>query len=332
MALVDIRDRVPGSGGTPGDGNFESTNPSRVEKGFYYPEPSLEIATRTKEITGLVAGTTTHGIDITLESPINPEEIVDPKPVVIFHGLMGVEAAYDGLRHEIARRGMIAATYTPIRSKGLLEKLNPRNATQPVKLAAKAALGIARVVTQETGSEKIHGLAHSNGTQTAIELALYRMMLMESLSIVAGVGTWRHKFKSMPTKAVDFIVNDLAPSYPRRVLTPGFLRQEVAYIGGDPLLTGGEVYSAGACDRRQHIARAVRLGLPIGLINFIADDFIPIDKVERDTAHIVHDFHRYRDPRARHTAPQDDPSGVAEAYIEQRGVLLPAGTATPIAA
>jgi hypothetical protein len=117
----------------------------------------------------------------------------------------------------------------------------------------------------------------------------------------------------------------LLPSLPRRAANPRFLLEEIAYITGGPVLTMAETFSAGACDTSERLKKAGKIGVLLGAILFELDDFIPIDRVEADSKHLFHDFHRFLDPNARHTAPQDDPGGVAEAYIQQKTRLLTRG-------
>jgi pimeloyl-ACP methyl ester carboxylesterase len=299
-----------------------SALPSPAEKGFFYPELTRPVPTQTIEAIGKIAGTDVD-IGCTIEGPADKSLEIDRIPLLVAGGYFGPETAYDEYRSQLAQRGKWAVTWNSARSLGLWHDLNLLNVMHPQILASRTALGVTRAVTEATGFKKFDGSGHSNGCQPIAELAIHRPDLMRTITFKGGVGLDQHNILQMAPRLGNFFIKDVArPRIAKLALDSEFAKEEIEYAAANVPLTFAEMYSAGSCNLHRHIKKIRQLGTPIAAIQYPQDDFFPLEAVERDSRHLFDIFHVFRDPSIRHTGPQEDPSGSAEAQLEVLGQLL----------
>ena len=281
----------------------------------FHVSPDFGIPTSVYRSSTRVPGTK-QSVAFTIESPADEVDLIDDVPVLILHGLAGVEPSYGGLRHALAQMGKRAVTWKPVRSGGGLKDLDPRVYLHPSLLASRAGLGVARGVEEYTGHGVFDGFAHSNGGQTATDLAIHRPKLFRTITMASVVGLDPHNLGHMVDRLAKFGRHDFVPSLGRLANEPKFIRQEVDYFGRNLSLTFSEAISAGTCNLHERINRVKAKGIPVAAIQFALDDFHPADAVTKHSSHLFDAYSVFKDPTARHTAPQTDPEGVAEAHLE----------------
>lgn len=295
------------------DISFEPPTPQ--EDSFYQPLEFV-IKTKTTEAIGKIAGTDVE-IHCTIEGPADEKLRIDDVPLLIAHGYFGAEPAYDDYRHELAQRGKVAVTWEAARSKGLWHDLNLLGIKHPQLLASRAALGVTRAVQDKIGAEVFDGSGHSNGGQTVAELALHKPELFRSLTFLGSVGLDPHTFKEMLGRVGDFGKKDLLrPSIAKLALRPNLVIAEAKYALANLPLTAAEGISAATCDMHPRVIRNKENGIPVAAIQYQEDDFFPLNAVRAHSEHLFDVFHVYRNPKIRHTGPQEDPSGSAYAQLE----------------
>lgn len=296
--------------------------PSPDEKGFLYPELLKPVPTKVIEAIGKIAGTNVD-VELTIEGPADAEQAVDDSLLLVAGGYFGPEPAYDDYRSELAQRGKWVATWNAARSTGFWSDIALLNVLHPQILASRTALGVVRAAEEE-GFTSFDGSGHSNGFQTIVELARYRPRLLRTITGLGGVGLDEHSFLEMAPRLANFARKDLArPRIAKLILRPEMAKKEAEYLLANMSLTATEMYSAGSCDMREHVTTLRRrYGIPIGAIQYQEDDFFPLEAVERDSKHLLDVFHVFRDPKVRHTGPQEDPSGSAAAQLEVLDELI----------
>lgn len=312
MATVEAYRELPPPGLQGALVPVTSINPSQTERGFFYDEQTESVPTSVYTGIGRVAGMNL-AVEYTFEGP---ETGGQDTPLLIFNGLAGTEGAYDEFRSEVAQRGKPAISVRPVRGDYHLGHM-----LHPQKLASKAGLGVMRDVTAEAGYEKYDVWAHSFGGQPATELAIHRPELVRTVTLASAVGLDDHNLPKMIERLGDFARKDFLPSLGKLATMPSFIRDEVEYFGRNPALTLAEALSAGSCSLHERVQRVRELGIPVGAILYARDDFHPAEAVVRHSSHLFDARHIYRDPEARHTSPQTDPSGNAAAYFEVVGKL-----------
>jgi hypothetical protein len=288
---------------------------------LFYPILENPLETRATHIEGTIAGGTAKVFG-TLEEPLDTKASENLPTIVIFHGLFGVESAYDGLRNELAKRGYPTLTTTPFRGEGRFPALNPKNTISPVRSASRAVLGLIREVQFLTGREEYEALTHSNGTQPGLDLASHeRLNVIRNVVIMAGNGLEKASLLQMASRVPKFGSKDLPLQ--KYCFDPKFVKQEARYALTDGFLTVTDILSAGSCKNIKRTDKVRAIEKKVGFIAFEEDDLIKAAAIRRQASHFDV-LHIFRNPSARHRAPQDYPSDVAEAYLETlREMLTP---------
>lgn len=260
-----------------------------------------------------------------------PTEINDPKPVLIFNGYLGMEFAYNGLRHSIAQMGKPAITMHPYGVNGFFSHMDPRRLNQPERAMSRAAWGVIRD-TQANQDEypdlevgQIDASAHSLGLKIAVETAKHKPHAFTSITKVEGVGCEEHDLRTFARRAPRFLRDEIVAA-----LSSGALkfeeglwhaaRSEIGYCLPDlPLTVARGLMAARAnCQtdisylrRRHNIMFAAIVG---GKDNLIS--------AEKTLANALGLFDGYRILEdADHLGPITNPEPFAQAIVELTKIM-----------
>lgn len=253
----------------------------------------------------------------TAEEPAILEDLKSETAILLAHGVLGSEAVYEDLRHELASRGRRVITYTPPRSAGF-KGYHPDHLLHAEKLLSQAAYGVMREATYKLGYERFAIVGHSMGGLTINALLEHlgenAAEILEGLYYLDAVGMTRESLARRARRFVGMVATQAPPYAARLVRTSPrkalhVARGELCYVGRKPSRLGGELLAAHGCDNTESVINARALGIRTGAIALTRSGIFPAEAVEEQSGDL---FDQFVILDGDHLAPQNDPQGIAD--------------------
>lgn len=283
---------------------------------LFLPKNSIEdnhgFATTQLHATDRIGGAK---VNITLEYPTDPANILRPEPIGLVHGYMGPEEAYAGQRSAMAQNGNVVFTYgSPRRQQGFGE-LHWKHIGKPERLLGQAAwAGMRSSLELATKhgipiSDLFHLIGHSMGGPTISDVALHHHRHVKSVIYHQPAGFENHDLLTLIFRIPSFASQELPHTNKSMILGA------IKYGAANPLKTACEGIGVTQRDVRKHAQALSRLGITTGILIGNADTLISARKTA-EHGRVVDVFSVYKDPSADHTFGQRQPKIAAQALEE----------------
>jgi hypothetical protein len=281
----------------------------------------LQIPTRELYGTELIGrGAVRYTLEI-------PEQVIDPVPMGIINGYMGIESAYEQLRHYIASNGKPAFTVQPHRTQAGFASLHRKHIATPHRLLSQGVWGSMRNIQNRNDVDAIDTdqfdlSGHSMGGFVSAYLATHEDKHEHIRSVIfnASAGLEPHTvLEFLKYRIPRFLARELRPAIQNGLLNVddgNAIKEEIEYIFRHPLRTLGEGLSVGSCNIQKRVILMGELGIKTAMLGYPADEMTPIDKALEHSGHLVDLAKVFPYTKAGHLAPQCYPEEVGAIHFE----------------
>lgn len=265
------------------------------------------IAVRTAGMIGRMVITEPRDTAIHQESPA----------IIIEHGYMASEPAYNRYASELASLGFRVAHGAMPRSSSPWRHYHPKNLRDALRAHSQMLNGFSKEMVRQypDSPEQHYFVGHSLGGLAVSKFISYRPEAADSAVLLASAGLKPHSFLQMANRAgqavrqeiVPFVRN--APQEDRLELAVHSLRHMLR----NPLFTLREGYHAATGDAVSGIRAARAKGVKVGALWLTHDTFFPLHEVDEP---IKAEFDHWRITFGNHLAPQEDMRLIAEETVQ----------------
>lgn len=295
---------------------------------FLAEQPHVEILESTKlprekgemQTTLITGAVHIRGASGTFHSEI-PEEITDPTDLLIFSGYLGVEEAYEPLRHALALNGRKSGTVETVRRLHGTERFNLINYVSPELLHCKIGGAVIKKVLEQSEAEKVDIVGHSEGGWVASNIAAHLPERIRQLHLVASAGVDGHDLIKMIPRVYNFGRHEFISSAVELCenFTVSTFLNELYYVFADPLRTGAEGIAVANCNILRQLEYLGERGVQRAILDYLEDELFIHDDMQRRGSDVVDIFKTI--PDAGHLGPQTHPEETAKAIIESSAQL-----------
>lgn len=256
-----------------------------------------------------------------------PEEIVDPKPLVVLPGYFGCLKDYSDYCAAVAEHGKVAATLELPRVRSMLRTvLDVKDIADPQKLPTQSAHGLLQALESQEDEigvsfDSVDIEGHSRGGPTSLLYAQRFPERVNSVTLDSPAGLEDHDIFLLASRLPAFFRNDVFEGIKNGEMSHLFDRKGVlrtaSHLLLNPLRTASEAFDISKRDTRVPLKNVKNHEIPVGLSVLGHDDLIDADNTISRSGHLVDFINYLHDPRLRHLAKQRHPRAMAYLYIRE---------------
>jgi hypothetical protein len=227
-------------------------------------------------------------------------------------GYFGIQPSYECFGAALAETDNNAIVIRPQRKQKIIKALHPNHLLKPLRLPSQVLRAVIKDSQNNFDFEEYDILAHSMGGPTAMHLTDNRPENIRSVLLIGSAGLDRHTPVSLGSK-LPFAAREVIPAIPKLQLNrPQAARHILHYALANPLRTFSEGIAVGRSDIHESIAKARKLGIAVGRLQFKADPFFPVKSITDIDKKSVDIYEEFPDTKAGHLALLLHPQEVAE--------------------
>lgn len=280
------------------------------------PESGGEDQSRTFDHTAEFRnGTVDWSIEI-------PRDMIDPVPLLIAPGFMGIKPGYEDFAHELALAGKPTITFDPVRAMKNFADLHPKHLLHPELLLSETIEAIAKKALEFYGEKleftTIDLSGHSTGGVGVVNAAMHRPELYRNVILVGSAGLNPHSIRTLAPRFAEFIRKEI-PDIIRQRKVADLVRygQKAGYYFLRNIIrTVGEGIAVAQSNIREEVDELTVKGLMTAAIVFYKDTFFKLEEVEFHSGEKFLIFRPFPHADAGHAAPQIMPKEMAQHHIE----------------